>query len=98
MSTKEQRDMRGVVLDHQTTFTFGELRRAIRADEHFVLELIEYGVIEPIDGRQERLFHGEALLRAHRARRLMRDLGVNLPGAALALDLLDELDRLRRRR
>jgi chaperone modulatory protein CbpM len=31
------------------------------------------------------------------ALRLERDLGVNLAGAALALDLLDELNRLRAR-
>jgi chaperone modulatory protein CbpM len=29
--------------------------------------------------------------------RLQRDLGVNLAGAALAIDLLDQLDELRRR-
>jgi chaperone modulatory protein CbpM len=43
-------------------------------------------------------FSGAALRRARIALRLERDLGVNLPGVALALDLLEELQRLRRER
>jgi chaperone modulatory protein CbpM len=56
---------------------------------------VEEGVIEPA-GRDETgwLFYGAALVRAQAALRLVRDLEVNWPGAALALDLLEELDRL----
>lgn len=42
-------------------------------------------------------FDGLAVVRVQRVVRLQRDLGVNLPGAALALELLDELENLRRR-
>jgi chaperone modulatory protein CbpM len=42
-------------------------------------------------------FSGTHLRRATVALRLQRDLGVNLAGAALALELLDELDTLRAR-
>jgi chaperone modulatory protein CbpM len=40
-------------------------------------------------------FTGLHLHRAKVAMRLHRDLGVNFAGAALALDLMDELDMLR---
>ncbi|MBP1152859.1 hypothetical protein JOD69_004728 [Methylocaldum sp. RMAD-M] len=42
-------------------------------------------------------FNTAALRRLQTALHLQRDLGVNLPGAALALDLLEELEALRRR-
>ena len=41
-------------------------------------------------------FSGVALTRVQRVIRLQHDFGVNLPGAALALELLEELERLRR--
>ena len=40
-------------------------------------------------------FDGVAVVRVQRALRLQQDLGVNLPGVALALELLDELEKLR---
>ncbi len=46
--------------------------------------------------RSQWRFSGFALMRVQRVLRLQHDFGVNLPGAALALDLLEELDRLRR--
>ena len=56
-------------------------------------------VLEPrgADPREWR-FSGRTVIRARRAMNLARDLRVNWPGAALALDLLDELETLRRGR
>ncbi len=42
-------------------------------------------------------FSGAALRRARLATKLARDLEVNPPGVALALDLIDEIDALRAR-
>ncbi len=42
-------------------------------------------------------FSGSALQRARTAMRLQRDLGINLAGVALAMDLLDEIEELRGR-
>lgn len=42
-------------------------------------------------------FSGSALRRARLAMRLARDLEVNPPGVALALDLIEEIDSLRAR-
>lgn len=43
------------------------------------------------------VFSGAAVTRIQMALRLQRDLHVNLAGVALALDLLDEIERLKRR-
>ena len=38
-----------------------------------------------------------SVVRVQKAQRLQRDLGVNLPGTALALELLDRIDALEAR-
>ena len=63
-----------------------------------VFELVEEGVIEPLGGDPAHWrFRGVSVRRVRCAQRLERDLRVNVAGAALALDLLDELERLRAR-
>ena len=61
-----------------------------------LVDLVEEGVIAPAGTvAGEWRFTGLQLRHARVAVRLQRDLGVNPAGAALALQLLDELDRLR---
>jgi len=97
MTQKPDDRMSPVVLDTRTTFTLVEFCSACGVEQRRVVEMVEEGVIEPVPDGEDWQFHGEALLRAKRALRLVRDLGVNWPGAALALDLLDEIERLQRR-
>lgn len=88
-------DLRGTVLDERVSFTLREFSRACGVERELVIEMVREGVIEPAaTADAEWYFHGHALVRAQRALRLVRDLDVNWPGAALALDLLDELERL----
>jgi chaperone modulatory protein CbpM len=55
------------------------------------------GVIEPHGEERARWrFTGRSVIRTQVAVRLCEDLDVNLPGVALALDLLEEIERLRR--
>jgi chaperone modulatory protein CbpM len=98
MNERTNDSLRGVVLDERVTFTLTELCQACGVETELVVEMVREGVIEPAgaDEREWR-FHGLSLVRAQTALRLVRDLDVNWPGAALALDLLDELDRLQRR-
>jgi chaperone modulatory protein CbpM len=77
--------------------TLLELCHFCDADEAWVIELIQHGVVEPHgSGLAEYSFGQISVLRAKKARRLERDLGINMPGIALALDLLEERDHLRR--
>jgi chaperone modulatory protein CbpM len=61
-----------------------------------VVALVQEGVVEPLTARDEMAFSAAALYRIRKALRLQQDLGVNLAGAALALELIDDIDRLQR--
>jgi chaperone modulatory protein CbpM len=99
MSERPTPGIRGVTLDAGVTYTLVQFSEACRAEVGVVREMVAEGVIEP-SGRHgdEWCFSGEALVRAQCALRLVRDLRVNWPGAALALDLLERLERTGRHR
>ena len=94
--------LEGIPLEENRSLTLSELCRACGVHAEVVLEMIDEGVVEPA-GRSptgpptQWLFSEVAVVRAHRALRLRRDLRVNWPGAALALDLLEQIERLERR-
>lgn len=76
--------------------TLGQLCRACDVHAEWVISLVEENIIEP-QGQTIQCwrFSGSSLRRVRSALRLQRDLGVNLAGIALALDLLEEIDTLR---
>jgi chaperone modulatory protein CbpM len=85
------------VVEEDVQMTLADLCRACDAERELVLQLVEHGVIEPLgDGPQAWVFAGASLRRTRVALRLLRDLELNLPGAALAVDLLDQIARLQR--
>jgi len=89
--------IRGAVLDERVQLTLREVCHICGAGEDTVIEMVREGVIEATPSGDEWTFSGIAVTRIQTALRLQRDLDVNLAGAALALDLLDEIERLRRR-
>lgn len=91
----DQNEVKGIVLDRRIRFTIEEMCRACGVKQELVIEMVQEGVIEPEGTSDEWEFHGEALVRARRAIRLVRDLRVNWPGAALALDLLDQIEQMK---
>ncbi|MDO9104328.1 MAG: chaperone modulator CbpM [Methylovulum sp.] len=76
--------------------TLEQLCNACSVHADWLINLVEEGIIEP-DGKESATwrFSGACLVRVRSALNLERDLGVNMAGIALALDLLEELDRLR---
>ena len=73
-----------------------ELSVACNVDADWIAELVEHGVIEPIGrSRSDWKFTSLTIVRVAKARRLERDLNLDLPGLAIVLDLLDEIDDLR---
>jgi chaperone modulatory protein CbpM len=74
-----------------------ELCRICAVHVQYVAELVQEGVIAPNAGSAPDTWRFTTLQVRHAkiALRLQRDLGVNLAGAALALQLLDELETLR---
>ena len=88
----------GIILDEQAPLTLVELSRACGARAELIIELVEEGVVAPIGREPDSWrFTGTHMRRARVAVHLQRDLGVNLAGAALALQLLDEIEALRAR-
>lgn len=72
-----------------------DICQRLAADPDDVLALIDHEIIEPTGARGEQ-FSEEALPVAARALRLHQDLEMDWNGVAMALDLLDELQALRR--
>ncbi len=86
------------ILEEQTQLTLADLCRACVVPEQRIVELVEFGVLEPLEREPVRWrFGGASLHRARTALRLQRDLDIDLAGAALALELLDEIESLRAR-
>jgi chaperone modulatory protein CbpM len=85
-----------VTIIEDEPLTLGQLCRACGTHAEWVISLVEEGIIEP-DGREIRLwrFSDLSLVRVRSALRLQRDLGVNLAGIGLALDLMEQLETLR---
>ena len=90
--------LQGQVVEEDIHLTLAELCHTCGiAVEHVTTWVVE-GVLEPIGQTpQEWQFGGASLRRARLALRLSQDLEINVAGVALALDLLDEIDELRRR-
>jgi chaperone modulatory protein CbpM len=75
-----------------------EVCRLCLIDLTSVVELVELGVVVSRGGAPEQLMVPAASLpRLRVAGRLMRDLGVNVTGAALAVELLEARGELERR-
>jgi chaperone modulatory protein CbpM len=85
------------VVEEEVQMTLADLCRVCDAERELVLQLVEHGVIEPLGSApQSWVFTGASLQRTRTALRLLRDLELNLPGAALAVDLLEQIARLQR--
>jgi chaperone modulatory protein CbpM len=89
-------EYRYTVLDETTYWGITEICRLCRVDNEVIYEMVNEGVLIPEGSSPETWrFNSVAIKRIQVTLRLQSDLRVNLPGAALALDLLDELDELR---
>lgn len=97
MSPSENQPLSGAIFEESALLTVEELSRICAVEERHIVELVDEGVISIVEiSATEWRFSGTALRRTRLALRLERDLELNLAGVALALDLMDEVDRLRR--
>ena len=91
-------DTRCIVIEEETQFTLLELSRVCDVQAQAVFELVAHGVIDPLgDTHHAWRFGGDSLRRTRVALRLIRELGVNPAGAALALELMAQVEELRAR-
>ena len=98
----ELNSLRGQLIGDETLITLDELCRTCTVEVEEVITLVREGILDPAGGALGEQgpghwrFHISSLRRVRTARRLQSDLGVNLPGAALALELLDRIAELER--
>src|ERR1700742_3253218 len=86
------------LLDERDWIGANEICRVCRIELTAVVELADLGVISPRGyAPEEWQFPATALPRLRTVSRLMRDLGVNASGAALAVELLEEQHHLQQR-
>jgi chaperone modulatory protein CbpM len=98
MAHTHAQTLRGVVVEEELQFTLVDLCRACRVEREQLLALVDEGVLQPRgNAPQEWLFSGPSLSRARAALRLTRDFELNAAGAALVLELLDEIEALHAR-
>jgi chaperone modulatory protein CbpM len=97
MSPPEDQALHGAIFEESAVLTVKDLSRICAVDERHIVEFVEEGVLHVVETTAaEWHFTGAALRRARLALRLERDLELNLAGVALALELIEELQRLRR--
>lgn len=96
MSNDKKTVVSGAIFDETSEITVVELCEVCAVDEQTIEELITEGILEPLgdDGKKARLPYS-SVRRTRTVVRLQRDLGVNLAGAALAIELLERIDSLR---
>jgi chaperone modulatory protein CbpM len=89
----------GILVDEVTEMSIDEVARFCSVRREKIVELVSEGIVAA-GGRnpEEWRFSGNALARAGKALRLEIDLEINLAAVALVLDLLDQIEALRRTR
>lgn len=87
--------------DSGARYTLREVCERGGCHAELVIKMVSYGIVEPIapaEGTPELQweFDVSALARLQKALRLQRDLNINLAGLAMSLDLLDEVEIMRK--
>lgn len=98
MTNDNAKVVTGMIFDETTEITVVELCEVCSVDQQTIKDLIAEGILEPIDNDSEKpRLPYSSVRRTHTVVHLQRDLGVNIAGAALALELLERIERLRAR-
>ena len=78
--------------------TYHEIIRACGDDADWLVRIIEADIIHVSGDPQQATYDGYQLARIRRAHSISRDFEASAPATALILQLLDELDELRKGR
>ena len=84
---------------HDDTISIVELCKSCHVNMQQVLAMVDQCIIEPVNTQRSHIrwrFQSTSIYRVNTTVRLQEDLDVNLAGAALALELLDEIKQLKR--
>lgn len=92
-----KKDLQCTIIDENCEYSLRELCSLCQVHAQFIQDLIDEGIISPHgQNSREWKFAAIEIKRIQVSIRLQTDLRINLPGTALALELLDEIEQLRR--
>lgn len=83
-------------VDEQCSFDLKRFAEACGQTPEWVLQLLEHDILPNRPDHRIHQFFGEDISRAQRAYRLQRDFDASLTAVAMMLDLIDEVQKLRR--
>jgi DNA-binding transcriptional MerR regulator len=92
-------DWKAIVLSQRNAqrLTLEELAHTARLHPNLIESFVDFGLLEPVGRDGPRLlFDTSAVLRVRAIQRLRRDLGVNLTGVAVILNLTERLRSMQR--
>jgi chaperone modulatory protein CbpM len=85
----------GVLIEDSTTISYTEVCRKYSIPQKLLAEMMEHGLFSNKSTQIEQLtLNQKELKRIESAFRLHHDLGINLPGVVLALELLEKIEKL----
>jgi len=86
----------GEIVETCDELSLSELSQTCCIHADRIVELVEEGILQPMGKETPQWrFSGISILRVRTVHRLQEDLGVNLAGIALVLDLMNEIESLR---
>ncbi len=85
----------GILSEEDKPLSIHQLSERCMISKIEIEELVYEGIIEPVRIQEETWsFSLETLWRVRKVQRLRRDLDLNIPGAALTMQLLDRIEEL----
>jgi chaperone modulatory protein CbpM len=98
MSKEKLSLLSGEVVDEDVEISLAELCNICRIPAERVFEFVEEGILDPLGRTPSRWrFRRVSVHRVRCVLHLESDLGINVAGAALALELLEEIETMRSR-
>ena len=83
------------IVDEQHSFDLKHFAEACGQSPEWVLQLLEYDILDTRPEERIHQFFGDDISRARRAYRLQRDFDASFSAVAMMLDLIDEVQQLR---
>ncbi len=85
----------GILIEEDKPLSLNQLSERCMISKIELQELVYEGIIEPLEVQEKSWsFSSETLWRVKKVQRLRRDLDLNIPGAALTMQLLDRIEEL----
>ncbi|MDR3442769.1 MAG: chaperone modulator CbpM [Legionella sp.] len=92
---KQNNILIGVLIEDSETISYTEVCHKYNIPKELLTEMMEYGLFSNQSSQIEQLkLNPQELKRIESAFRLHRDLGINLPGVVLAIELLEKIEHL----